>query len=239
MPPATPSRVTTVPSRTAAGARASMLALFPAAMVCGFGLGLAGLAGLAPPPLALPLPPPGAAGPQASPTPDLTLTPASWAPVFGTLPAAEPAPEAPVAEPEPPYEPADDFDPSIYTLRGLATGDSEAEAFALLETQDGGVMVHVGDLLPEGYEVLEITPDGVVIDVFGDPQLIGFSEDAGSVDGDFYDGTLQQPDEGPSRDRGPSRREGLAPERSRYPFDYPGDGPADTPPRPNRFAVSR
>ncbi|MCB1389294.1 MAG: hypothetical protein KDK12_09195, partial [Rhodobacteraceae bacterium] len=160
----------------------------------------------------------------------------------------EPEPEpAPEPEPEPAYDPLDDFDPEQYVLRGLAVPTDEAEGFALLETPDTAMVVRVGDLLPEGYEVLDITADGIVLDVYGHEIVIGFQEDRESVDGDAYDGSMGDGYEGPSdragyRDRALPR--GYAPEegpsvaRGRYPRDYPGEGPSDILPR-DRFGLSR
>lgn len=224
---ATPSRVTSAPPLASTGARALALWLLPAAMVCGFGLGLAGLAALAPPPQVAPLPTLDTlavrqAAPLATPR-----AAADWAPLFGTRPEIAPVPDPPEPEPEPAYDPADDFDPSVYILRGLATGDDDSDGFALIETPDGAVMVHAGDLLPEGYEVLQITAEGIVIDVFGEPQTIGFAEDTEPVDGDLYDGDLRSRVEGPSTGRVFRRDEGPSPPRQRFPLDYPGDGPSD------------
>lgn len=216
---ATPFRVTTASSHAAAAARAPAWLLLPAAAVCGFGLGLAGLAAVAPPPEVAALPPLAALAPLPGAPVAAVAAAGDWAPLFGSRPEAAPEPRIAPPDParEPPYNPADDFDPSIYTLRGLATGDDASTAFALIETPDGAMMVHVGDLLPEGYEVQDITPEGVVLDVYGTPQLIGFAEDAEPADGDLYDGDLRSRVEGPS-DMRPYRAPdgGAAPPRDRF-----------------------
>ncbi|MCA0203885.1 MAG: hypothetical protein LCH92_06050 [Proteobacteria bacterium] len=197
---ATPARVTTAPPHAQAG-RSSALALFPAAVVCGLGLGLAALAALAPPPRVPPLPPITARAVAAGATPAVPEAGRDWAALFGRAPAAAPPPPpqaAPAPAPPPAYDPADDFDPSIYVLRGLAVATDDTEGFALLETPEGAMVVRRGSLLPEGYEVLEITAEGLVIDVFGADVVIGFEEDRQSVDGDAYDGDLRSRAEGPS-----------------------------------------
>lgn len=232
---ATPARVTTAAPLASTGARAPALWLLPAAMVCGYGLGLAGLAALAPPPRVAPLPSLDALAVQQAAPLAAPRAAADWAPLFGTRPEAAPEPDLPEPEPEPAYDPADDFDPSIYILRGLATGSDASEAFALIETPDGAMMAHVGDLLPEGYEVLQITDEGVLIDVYGEPRMIGFAADAEAVDGDLYDGDLRSRADGPSTGRVFRRDEGPSPPRQRFPLDYPGDGPSDRPFPRDRF----
>ena len=238
---ATPSRVTTAAQHASIDARASALWLLPAAMVCGFGLGLAGLALFSPAPRSPALPTLDALAVYQTQAHAVAVTAADWAPLFGIRPEVTPEPDLapPEPDPEPAYDPADDFDPSIYTLRGLATGTDESDGFALIETLDEALMVHAGDLLPEGYEVLQITAEGIVIDVYGEQYLIGFAADAEPVDGDLYDGDLRYRADGPSAGRALRRDEGPSASRSRYPLDYPGDGPSDEVPPRDRFGVSR
>ncbi|WP_417625853.1 hypothetical protein [Pararhodobacter aggregans] len=208
---ATPARVTTAPSHAQAAGRASALWLFPAAVVCGLGLGLAALAALAPVPRAPPLPPVTARGIEAGSAPAVPEAGRDWAALFGRPPAAAPPalPQAPPAPPpEPAYDPADDFDPDLYVLRGLAVATDASEGFALLETPDGAMVLRQGSVLPEGHEILEITAEGIVIDVFGEDVVIGFQEDRPSVDGAVYDGDLRGRTEAPS-----DRADGLPPER--------------------------
>ena len=198
---ATPARVTTPPT-----VRPSALLLFFAAAVAGCGLGLAALAVLAPAPQATPLPPVEAASLTPGTVADMAPARQSWAALFGTPPVAAPVASAPPPQRsvEPAYDPADDFDDSAYVLRGLAMADGTTDSFALIETPEGVMMLRIGDLLPDGYTVEDITEEGVVIDLFGDPYLIGFSDDSTSVDADAYDGSMGSRYEGPSRSRAPA-----------------------------------
>ncbi|WP_127105276.1 hypothetical protein [Pararhodobacter zhoushanensis] len=223
---ATPARVTTALPHSPT-ARPSALLLFCASVVAGCGLGLAALALLAPTPQAAPLPPIAAVTQPAGTATDMAPARQSWAALFGTPPTAAPVAEAPPAPrvPEPAYDPADDFDDSAYVLRGLAMSDGTSESFALLETPEGVMMLHVGDLLPDGYAVDDITEEGVVIDLYGEPYLIGFAEDSTPVNADAYDGSMGADYEGPTR------RRPIDADRYR-------DGPVPASPR-DRFGISR
>ncbi len=177
----------------ASGGRAPALALLPAGIVAGFGLGLVALALLAPAPDIPPLPAisdvastpaPGVAGPGLDPEPET-----GWAPLFGTLP--ETPVETPVAaEPEPvapPPDPRESVDLSTIRLRGLIVNDAEGDAFALVEGRNGIEIFRQGDILPDGFEILAVTRDGLVIDVFGEQAIIDFAENAGPVDVSRYE----------------------------------------------------
>lgn len=196
---ATPARVTTAPSHAPAG-RASVLLLFPAAVICGLGLGLAALAALDPPPRVAPLPPVTARALDPGTAPVTPEPGRDWAALFGRPPVAAPAPE-PLAAPRPappPHDPADDFDPDLYVLRGLAVATDDSEGFALLETPDGALVVRRGTILPEGYEVLDITAEGIVIDLFGTDAVIGFPEDRQAAGSGTYDADLRSRAEAPT-----------------------------------------
>ena len=220
MPLATPARVTIPPS-----ARPSALLLFATATVAGCGLGLAALALLAPARGVAPLPPVAAMALPPGDAAQTATTRQGWAPLFGTPAPEVPATAPPPRAPEPAGDPAADFDDSAYVLRGLAMADGTSESFALLETPDGVMMLHVGDFLPQGYMVDDITENGVILDVSGDPYLIGFSEDSTPVDADAYDGSMGAPYEGPTRSRA-------------FDADRYGDGPVGAPLR-DRFGISR
>ncbi|MCA2012759.1 hypothetical protein LCM17_14780 [Cereibacter sphaeroides] len=168
---ATPASVSPgSPRQTAAsGARrgtagASLLALFPASIVAGTGLGLALLALLAPPPSVGPLPPLDASLAQATEAGVEADTPhAVWAPLFGErLSAAPVAPPPPVEEDEEDLA-LDTLDDSLLVLRGLALADDPAEAFAIVEGYDGIEIVRVGDMISGEFEVLAILSDGLEV----------------------------------------------------------------------------
>lgn len=170
------------------------LALFPAAIGAGLGLGLAALAALAPAaPVAL-LDPVVPSGPGLTPPADPTQTPATaagtdvqadWPALFGVEPVPEPPPE-PVEEPLDEEPPETDlyaeevFEEEVYEypidsliLRGLLS-DGEGGGTAVIETPEGQVTVARGDYLPDGARIAEILPDSVEIDVNGDYYLIEF-----------------------------------------------------------------
>ena len=249
---ATPSRAPT----PLQDVRPSGLALLSAGAVAGFGLGLAGLALTAQVPVVTPLPPIEAVAAAPADIAVARGAPAEWPPLFG-IPAAAPV-LAPMPEPEPEaepeYDPMDDFDADAYILRGLAVGEDGTDGYALLETADGVIVVRRGDVLADGYDVLDITPEGIEIDLFGTIFVIGFSEESQPLDTDFQDGRHYRVDEGPVRDtelRGGENSSRDAPDFPDRPGrrssgagdDFPGDGPlmdesADAPVRP-RFAISR
>ena len=213
-------------SPRAAGGRASALALLPAGAVAGFGLGLAALALFAPAPDVPPLPAiadvaaaPAArvADPEQAPVAET-----GWSPLFGTPPeapvetpvAAIPQPEAP-----PPPDPRDNVDLSTIRLRGLIVDDAEGDAFALVEGRNGMEIYRQGDILPDGFEILAVTRDGLVIDVYGEQEIIDFAENSGTVDVSRFEEPRPRLDR---RSPGASRSIDLS-----EPYDGPGGSDGD------------
>jgi len=175
--------------------RASLLLLFPAAAIAAFGVGILTLVATTPPAQAPELPPPGSLAMLAQPSEAQnaasdTEAARAWAPLFGEPtpePVAAPPPPAPEPEPEPdlPEEEPVEYDTSVYFLRGLVY--QETGGWALLETDEGSVVIREGDILPGGEEVTSIDEDGVEIDVFGDSYFIGFDDDIGGTDSRLLD----------------------------------------------------
>ncbi|KPQ07395.1 MAG: Type IV pilus biogenesis [Rhodobacteraceae bacterium HLUCCA12] len=155
--------------------RAHPLALLAGGLVAGFGLASLALALLLPAPQAAPLAP--APSGQAQQDPQAQV-PEPWPAAFGV----EPAPETPAAEPQveapAPEDEEDDYQPydySDYSLRGMVT--QPEGGWALVESTQGVEVVRVGSQLSGGERVVEITPDGVVLQGFGPAYLLSFSDD--------------------------------------------------------------
>lgn len=175
--------------------RAPLLVLLPATALAAFGLGMLLLAATAPPPRVATLPSPGHTAAQATgaddparsdeAATDVTNAVVAWAPLFGL---ATPEPVLAPPEPEPELEPEPEvvfYDTSAYVLRGLVYHADGG--WALLETDEGSLVIRQGDFLPDGEEVLFITQDGVEIEVDGDPFFISFDEDMDRLDGPMQD----------------------------------------------------
>ena len=169
--------------------RASAPVLLPAGAVAGFGLGLGALAALMPAASVPPLPPlaPVAAMPAPADTGDTAAASRTgWAPLFGF---AVPAPAARFEpEPEPAQSPEVYLDLDGYLLQGLVVENEDG--YALTNTDDGVVLVRAGDQLPDGTEVLTVTPEGVELQLGDDVFLLTFQDSTGSVDVGAYDGAV-------------------------------------------------
>ncbi|WP_323035476.1 hypothetical protein [Pararhodobacter sp.] len=177
--------------------RASLVLLFPATALAAFGLGLLALAATTPAPDLTDLPLPGS---RAAQVPDQTATsdPApevatQWAALFGT-PTPEPviAPPEPTPEPEPAAPDVIEYDPDIYVLRGLVY--QESGGWALLETDDGSMVIRRGDILPGGEVVAFIDEEGVEIEVDGEIYFISFDEDMDGPAGGLLDFVVENPE---------------------------------------------
>lgn len=181
--------------------RAPLAALFPAAVVAGLGLGLFVLETLRPAPEATPIPLPSAAGAPLDPAvADRPAAPrADWAPLFGTPAPVEDRPEPVIDEPEPWPDAFDDsafFDPDLYVLRGVVVdGDG---GWALIETEDGVVVLRPGDFLPDGVELLAIAENGIEVRAEGEDFFIGFADSEPAPDGAEPDRAPPQGHSGPS-----------------------------------------
>jgi len=154
--------VSVPPGRRAFEARTPLVALFPAAVLAGAGLGLVVLALMTPPPGSALLPPPIARtpGPAAAPVADEAAQ--AWAPLFGTIPE-QVAPATPADEPDAPELFSETIDDGGLVLRGLALPDDPDEAFAIVEGDDGIHVVRIGSLIADRFEVQEITADGMAV----------------------------------------------------------------------------
>jgi len=181
--------------------RSNLLLLFPTAAIAGLGLGLLGLSASLPANQADPLPPPvlDVAQPETAEHLALQDLPV-WAALFGE-PAPEPvvvvaAPEPdPIPEPVPEPEPFPDeepfFDTSMYVLRGLVYQDDGG--WAILESDEGIVVIRQGDVLIGGEEITEIAEDGVEISIDGEYYFIGFDEYEDDFEDDFEEERHQPP----------------------------------------------
>ncbi len=107
----------------------------------------------------------------ASPEPE-AAPPLVWPDVFGRYepqpPAPEPAPE-PEAEPQPPQALPE------YVLRGLFA--SQDNSWAIVSDPVGEYLLRVGDELPGGALVDEITEDGVWLQTGQGRALIAFDDE--------------------------------------------------------------
>lgn len=86
-----------------------------------------------------------------------------WPPLFGVPPAA------PVAEARPKAVPA-----ANYTLKGLVA--AEQNGWAIVTGPEGDQIVEHGTLLPDGFTVESITPQGVEIVRDNERLVIGFAD---------------------------------------------------------------
>lgn len=107
-------------------------------------------------------------------SPVTTTEPRIWQPIFGEAPA----PVAPPPPAPPPPEIVEDtsfvFDDSLYALRGVVVTD--AGGWAMIESEGRVQIFRPGDMLETGEEVLEITEEGVLIDLFGDEYFMEFTD---------------------------------------------------------------
>lgn len=188
-------------------ARTPLLLLFPAAGVAGFGLGMLGLSATLPAPVAAPIPAPQAVIEAPVQADVETAADPVWPALFG-VPTPEPVVEAPppepepVPEPEPLPEPEPEPEPEIdeppfldmemFVLRGLVY--AQEGSLAMLETEDGLLVVRAGDILPSGEEVTEIEEDGIVLTAFGEDYFIGFDDDTDDFD-TLDDGIMPMPND--------------------------------------------
>ena len=165
----------------------SLLALLASAGFAAWGLSQLAMGLNAPAIEPVPIAPPAQAataptGPAAIP---VSMPP--WPALFGQ-PAPAPEPPAPAPEPvidENPF-PDDDpyFDTVPYTLRGLVY-QGDGLGFALLEADDGIIVVRQGDSLPGGETVLEVARDGIEIGFDDDILFLGFEDSTDDTAGDY------------------------------------------------------
>ena len=165
----------------------SLLALLASAGFAAFGLSQLARGLNAPAIEVAPFAPPGrvaaaSTGPAANPA-----SAPPWPALFGQ-PAPAPEPPAPAPEPvidENPF-PDDDpyFDTVLYSLRGLVY-QGDGLGYAMLETDDGIIVVRQGDSLPGGETVLEVAQDGIEIGFDDDIMFLGFEDGADDTAGDY------------------------------------------------------
>lgn len=200
--------------------RASLLLLAPTLGFAAFGLGLLALAATTPhsdlPELPLPSRPAALVPAAATPTASVV-----WAPLFG-VPTPEPIVALPEPEPEMPPQEIIEYDAEIYVLRGLVY--EENGGWALLETEDGYIIIQRDDILPGGEVVVFIDEEGVEIDVEGDAYFISFDEDMVDADTGLMDFTVRQP----VAPRAPSRNDQEEP---------PARSSTRIPPQINQFGI--
>lgn len=233
-------------NRSAPPAKTPLLLLLPGAAVAGFGLGLLGLAVTLPASVVTPLPVPSVAfvteGIEAAAA---APTPATWAPLFGTPAPAMDAPPEPAPVPE--REEAPQFaDVSLYVLRGLIY--EEGGGWALLETEDGIVVIRQGSILPGGEEVSLIAEDGVEVVIDSELYFIGFDDTGDDDTVSPYDGNADSGDYPPGRAPSSSAaardwaEDEFGSDHSDAPARRPDppvfDGPADAAPNPARLPAT-
>jgi len=163
----------------------SLLALLLSGGVAAFGLTQLAASLMVAPFDSAPLPPPTrvAAAPADAQAGAVSFQP--WPALFGH-PAPPPAPTpAPIIDENPFPDDEPYFEGVTYTLRGLVY-QGDGLGYAMLETEDGIIVVRQGDILPGGETVLEVAEDGIEIGIDDDILFVGF-EDTGDATTDTYE----------------------------------------------------
>jgi hypothetical protein len=156
----------------------------PLALIAGLAAAGAGAGALAlrlapaPAPAAFAWPAPTAAMPPA-PRPSL----APWPALFGHPPPPEPAPEPAAVEPAAPKlsDPAPVAvapapPPPRPDVRLLGLGVESAGGWALVETAEGGAILRPGAAIGPDHRLVEVRPDGALIDGPGGAWLLTFDD---------------------------------------------------------------
>lgn len=122
-----------------------------------------------------------AAGPEAraavraAPAPPVPAGqgPRAWPALFGERVAPEPQPPTP---PQPPAPPAPPLASLGYALRGMVAQGDGGITWALVSHPSGERIVRIGDMLAEGFEVVDIDAGGLWVESARGREVLEFAE---------------------------------------------------------------